>query len=54
MKWLVFCCSCGYEGKELEFFCKDCCVVICYLCVVIIYDGYVKMFLEEVVNERKL
>ena len=54
LKRPVFCRSRGHEGKELEFFCKDCCVAICHSCVVTTHDGHAKMLLEEAANERKL
>lgn len=50
----MFCLKFGYEKRELEFFCKICKVVICNVCVLIDYDGYVKIFLEEVVNECRV
>ena len=54
LKRPVFCRSRGHEGKELEFFCKDCCVAICHSCVATTHDGHAKMLLEEAANERKL
>ena len=54
LKRPVFCRSRGHEGKELEFFCKDCCVAICHSCVATTHDGHAKMLLEEAANDRKL
>ena len=54
LKRPVFCRSRGHEGKELEFFCKDCCVAICHSCVATTHDGHAKTLLEEAANERKL
>ena len=54
LKRPVFCRSRGHEGKELEFFCKDCCVAICHSCVATTHDGHAKMLLEEAADDRKL
>ena len=54
LKRPVFCRNRGHENKELEFFCKDCSVAICYSCVATIHDGHPKILLEEAANERKL
>ena len=54
LKRPVFCRNRGHENKELEFFCKDCDVAICYSCVATVHDGHTKILLEEAANERKI
>ena len=54
LKRPVYCEKPGHEKKELEFFCKNCEVAICYSCVVTLHDGHAKILLDEAANERKL
>ena len=54
LKRPVYCEKSGHEKKELEFFCKNCEVAICYSCVATLHDGHAKILLDEAANERKL
>ena len=47
-------CVLHHDKKELEFFCKNCDVAICNLCVATIHDGHAKIVLEEAASERKI
>lgn len=49
-----FCFKKDYEKEELRFFCGDCERVICNICVVIVYNCYIKMFLEDVLIEKRV
>ena len=50
----VYCEKPGHEKKELEFFCKNCEVAICYSCIATLHEGHAKILLDEAANERKL
>ena len=50
----VYCEKPGHEKKELEFFCKNCGVAICYSCIATLHEGHAKILLDEAANERKL
>ena len=50
----VFCQKEHHENKKLKFFCKDCEVAICNICVVTLHEGHVKVPLQDAANERKL
>ena len=54
LKRPAFCQQKHHEKKELEFFCKNCDVAICNLCVATIHDGHAKIVLEEAASERKI
>nr|XP_058957432.1 E3 ubiquitin-protein ligase TRIM71-like [Pocillopora verrucosa] len=54
LKRPVFCQQKHHEKEELRFFCKNCGVVICNLCVATIHDGHAKIVLEEAASERKI
>jgi len=54
LKRPAFCSKKHHEKEELKFFCKDCEVAICNICVVTLHDGHVKITLEEAADERKL
>ena len=54
LKRPAFCGKPGHENKELEFFCKNCEVAICYSCVATLHDGHAKVLLDEAANECKL
>ena len=54
LKRPVYCEKSGHEKKELEFFCKNCEVAICYSCVATLHEGHAKILLDEAANERKL
>ena len=49
-----FCQQKYHEKEELNFFCKNCDVAICNLCVATIHDGHAKIVLEEAASERKI
>ena len=49
-----FCQQKYHEKEELNFFCKNCDVAICNLCVATIHDGHAKIVLEEAARERKI
>ena len=50
----AFCQQKHHENEELKFFCKNCDVAICNLCVATTHDGHAKIVLEEAVGERKI
>ena len=50
----AFCQKKHHEKEELKFFCRDCEVAICNICVVTLHEGHIKILLEEAANERKL
>ena len=54
LKRPVFCQQKHHEKEELKFFCKNCSVAICNLCVATIHDGHAKIVLEEAASERKI
>ena len=54
LKRPVFCQQKHHEKEELKFFCKNCDVAICNLCVATIHDGHAKIVLEEAASERKI
>ena len=54
LKRPAFCQQKHHEKEELKFFCKDCDVAICKLCVATIHDGHAKIVLEEAASERKI
>ena len=54
LKRPAFCQQKHHENEELKFFCKDCDVAICNLCVVTIHDGHAKIVLEEAASECKI
>ena len=54
LKRPVYCEKEGHEKKELEFFCKNCEVAICYSCIATLHEGHAKILLHEAANERKL
>ena len=54
LKRPVYCEKPGHEKKELEFFCKNCEVAICYSCVATLHDGHAKILLDEAANDCKL
>ena len=54
LKRPAFCQQKHHEKEELKFFCKNCDVAICNLCVATIHDGHAKIVLEEAASERKI
>ena len=50
----AFCQQKHHENEELKFFCNNCDVAICNLCVATIHDGHAKIVLEEAASERKI
>ena len=54
LKRPVFCQQKHHEKEELKFFCNNCDVAICNLCVATIHDGHAKIVLEEAASERKI
>ena len=54
LKRPAFCQQKHHEKEELKFFCKNCDVAICNLCVATIHDGHAKIILEEAASERKI
>ena len=54
LKRPAFCQQKHHEKEELKFFCKNCSVAICNLCVATIHDGHAKIVLEEAASERKI
>ncbi|CAH3109843.1 unnamed protein product [Pocillopora meandrina] len=54
LKRPAFCQQKHHEKEDLKFFCKNCDVAICNLCVATIHDGHAKIVLEEVASERKI
>ena len=54
LKRPTFCQQKHHEKEELRFFCKNCNVAICSLCVATIHDGHAKIVLEEAASERKI
>ena len=54
LKRPAFCQQKHHEKEELKFFCKNCGVAICNLCVATIHDGHAKIVLEEAASERKI
>ena len=54
LKRPVFCQQKHHEKEELKFFCNNCDVAICNLCVATIHDGHAKIVLEEAASQRKI
>ena len=54
LKRPAFCQQKHHEKEELKFFCNNCDVAICNLCVATIHDGHAKIVLEEAASERKI
>ena len=54
LKRPAFCPQKHHEKEDLKFFCKNCGVAICNLCVATIHDGHAKIVLEEAASERKI
>ena len=54
LKQPVFCQQKHHEKEELKFFCKNCDVAICNLCVATIHNDHAKIILEEAASERKM
>ena len=54
LKRPAFCQQKHHEKEDLKFFCKNCDVAICNLCVATIHDGHAKIVLEEAASERKI
>ena len=54
LKRPVFCQQKHHEKEDLKFFCNNCDVAICNLCVATIHDGHAKIVLEEAASERKI
>ena len=54
LKRPAFCQRKHHEKEKLKFFCKNCNVAICNLCVATSHDGHAKIVLEEAASERKL
>ena len=54
LKRPVFCQQKHHKKEELKFFCNNCDVAICNLCVATIHDGHAKIVLEEAASERKI
>lgn len=49
---LFFDCN-DYVKKICEFYCKDCIIFICFICVIGDYRNYNFMFFEEFFEEKK-
>ena len=54
LKRPAFCQQKHHEKEDLKFFCNNCDVAICNLCVATIHDGHAKIVLEEAASERKI
>ena len=54
LKRPAFCQQKHHEKEELKFFCKNCDVAICNLCVATIHDSHAKIILEEAASEHKI
>ena len=54
LKRPAFCQIKRHENNALEFFCKNCKIVICNACALTEHEGHARMLLEDGANEHRL